>query len=116
MSLLSLIDLNHDQLESVMGVVTCWCQDHAVSVDSVEGREAIAAAVECAVRGEQSPVALSEAINAALTARSMPTIAAPNDSHEPADCRSQTIDPHFDNTRPEPIGARNRALPHSPRP
>lgn len=84
MSLLSLVNLNEDQVEAVTTVVTCWCQDHAVSIDSNEGRIAMAAAVECAARGEQSPVALSEAINVAMAARSVPVISAPNDNHRPA--------------------------------
>jgi hypothetical protein len=54
---------DHD-IGIVTDVVRRWCEDHQVEIDSAEGRAAMAAAVDRMLSGEQSPVALSEAINA----------------------------------------------------
>ncbi len=65
MSLLNFIPMDHHDLEVVTDVVRHWCADHGVDLDSERGRAAMCAAVDRALAGEKSPVALSEAINAA---------------------------------------------------
>ncbi len=64
MSLFNLVPDHHD-LQMLSDIVRHWCNDHGVAPDSERGRAAMCAVVDRAMAGEKSPVALSEAINAA---------------------------------------------------
>jgi len=61
MSLLNFVELDNYDLQAVSDVVSHWCDDHGVALDCKRGRGAMCVAMA----GEKSPVALSEAINAA---------------------------------------------------
>jgi hypothetical protein len=42
----SLIDIDDDQMETVLVAVSSWCNNRGVSVDSDEGRHAVSIAVD----------------------------------------------------------------------
>ena len=65
MSLSCFANLDDHDIRIVTDVVTRWCEDHQVEIDSERGRAAMTAALNRLLSGEKSPVALSEAINAA---------------------------------------------------
>jgi len=63
--LLNLIPLDDDDLQTVSDVVRQWCNDHGVALDSERARAVMCVAVDRALAGEKSRVALSLAVNAA---------------------------------------------------
>jgi hypothetical protein len=65
MSLSSFANLDDHDIQMVTDVVTRWCEDHQVKLIPKKGRAAMAAGLSRLLSGEKSPVALSEAINAA---------------------------------------------------
>lgn len=69
MSLLSSANLNEHEIQTLTDVVSYWCTDHRVEIESEAGRAAMAVAVGKLLSGAASPVTLSEAINQAMTNR-----------------------------------------------
>ncbi len=74
MSLLSFANLSNHEIQIVTDVVSHWCRDHCIAIDSEHGRAAMAAAVDKVLSGELCPVTLSEAINVAMQDRASHSI------------------------------------------
>lgn len=52
MSLLNLLTLSDEDINTVTAVVREWCEKHQVSIDSERGRAAMSEAVQICVAGE----------------------------------------------------------------
>ncbi|MGG6892308.1 hypothetical protein [Rhizobium sp. BR 315] len=53
MSLLNLLTLSDQDLDTVTAVVREWCETHQVSIDSDRGRTAMSEAVQICLSGER---------------------------------------------------------------
>ncbi|GAA3099164.1 hypothetical protein GCM10010520_50730 [Rhizobium viscosum] len=63
MSLLNLLSLQDDEIDTVTTVVRKWCSDHHVPIDGERGRAAMSEAVRLTMAGEKSAPMLAEALS-----------------------------------------------------
>lgn len=62
MSLLNVLNLPEDEIETVATVVRNWCATHHISPDSDVGHKAMSEAVRLAVAGQKSRTILYEGL------------------------------------------------------
>lgn len=63
MSLLNLLSLQDDEIDTVTTVVREWCSANHVSIDGERGSHAMSEAVRLVMAGEKSAPALTEALS-----------------------------------------------------